>query len=176
MNGTPQLTSLAMRGFGESAFGRIKVMLDGEELNNVDMSSPNISRIPIWNVERVEVIHGPSPVLYGDGAVAGVVNVTTDTRDYEKKTRISGRAGSQNTFGGTVQTKGGFEEEGVTYAAGYDYHRSSGYRSNSGHGTHTANAAIRKNFENGSSVGFKANYQNALYRPTCLSCATASPM
>ena len=164
MNGTPQLTSLAMRGFGENSFGRIKVILDGEELNNVDMSSPNISRIPIWNVERVEVIHGPSPVLYGDGAVAGVVNVTTDTRDYEKKTRISGRAGSQNTFGGTVQTKGGFEEEGVTYAAGYDYLRSSGYRSNSGYGMHTANAAIRKNFENGSSVGFKANYQNSLYR------------
>ena len=30
MNGTPMLTSLAMRGFGENAFGRIKVMLDGE--------------------------------------------------------------------------------------------------------------------------------------------------
>ena len=163
MNGTPLLTSLAMRGFGENAFGRVKVMLDGEELNNVDMSSPNISRIPIWNVERVEVIKGPSPVLYGDGAVAGVVNVTTDTRDYERKTRISGRAGSQNTFGGTAQTKGGSEEDGVAYAAGYDYIQSGGYRKNSEYDIHTANAAVRKNFENGSTVGFKANYQNAFY-------------
>ena len=65
MNGNPVLTSIAMRGFGDNAFGRVKVVLDGEELNNVDMSAPNLTRIPLGNVERVEVIHGPSPVLYG---------------------------------------------------------------------------------------------------------------
>ena len=163
MNGNPLLTSIAMRGFGDNAFGRIKVVLDGEELNNVDMNAPNLTRIPLGSVERVEVIHGPSPVLYGDGAVAGVVNVTTDTRDYEKKTKITGKAGSQYTFGGNVQTKGGFEEEGVLYNAAYDYLHSDGYRKRSAYDLHTANAGVRKNFENGSTIGFKANYQNAFY-------------
>ncbi len=121
MNGNPILTSIAMRGFGDNAFGRIKVVVDGEELNNVDMSAPNLTRIPIGNVERVEVIHGPGPVLYGDGAVAGVVNVTTDSRDYEEVTRITGKAGSQYTFGGNAQTKGGDEDERVQYNASYDY-------------------------------------------------------
>ena len=87
MNGNPLLTSIARRGFGDNAFGRVKVVLDGEELNNVDMNAPNLTRIPLGSIERVEVIRGPSPVLYGDGAVAGVVNVTTDTHDYEKKTK-----------------------------------------------------------------------------------------
>ena len=82
MNGNPLLTSIAMRGFGDNAFGRTKVILDGEELNNVDMNAPNLTRIPLGSVERVEVIRGPSPVLYGDGAVAGVVNVVTDAPDY----------------------------------------------------------------------------------------------
>ena len=162
-NGNPLLTSVSMRGFGENAYGRVRIVLDGEDLNNVDMNAPNIARIPIWNVERVEIIHGPSPVLYGDGAVAGVVNIVTDTKDYEKKTRITGRAGSQNTFGGTVQTKGGFEPEGVLYSASYDYLQSEGYRERSAYRMHTANAGVRKNFENGSTIGFKANYQNAFY-------------
>ena len=162
-NGNPMLTSVAMRGFGENAFGRIKVMLDGEELNNVDMAAPNISRIPIWNVERVEIVHGPSPVLYGDGAVAGVVNIVTDAKDYTKSTKITGRAGSQNTFGGAVQTRGGFEDEGVLYNASYDYLQSDGYRDRSEYDMHTFNAGVRKNFENGSTVGLKANYQNAFY-------------
>ena len=163
MNGNPLLTSIAMRGFGDNAFGRTKVVLDGEELNNVDMNAPNLTRIPLGSVERVEVIHGPSPVLYGDGAIAGVVNVTTDAQDYEKRTKITGRAGSQSTFGGNVQTKGGFEEEGVLYNASYDYLQSDGYRKRSAYDMHTANAGVRKNFENGSTVGFKANYQNAFY-------------
>ena len=163
MNGNPLLTSIAMRGFGDNAFGRVKVVLDGEELNNVDMNAPNLTRIPLGSIERVEVIRGPSPVLYGDGAVAGVVNVTTDTHDYEKKTKITGKAGSQYTFGGNVQTKGGFEEEGVLYNAAYDYLHSDGYRKRSAYDLHTANAGVRKNFENGSTIGFKANYQNAFY-------------
>ena len=163
MNGNPILTSIAMRGFGENAFGRIKVVLDGEELNNVDMNAPNLTRIPLASVERVEVIHGPSPVLYGDGAVAGVVNVVTDTNDYVRKTRIAGRAGSQYTYGGSIYTKGGFESEGVLYNASYDYLQSDGYRRRSACDMHTANAGVRKNFANGSTIGFKANYQNAFY-------------
>lgn len=163
MNGNPVLTSIAMRGFGDNAFGRIKVVLDGEELNNVDMNAPNLTRIPLGNVERVEVIHGPSPVLYGDGAVAGVVNATTDTHDYEEVTRITGKAGSQDTFGGNVQTKGGDENEGIVYNASYDYLQSDGYRRRSAYNMHTANAGVRKNFENGSTVGLKVNYQNAYY-------------
>ena len=163
MNGNPLLTSVAMRGFGENAFGRIKVVLDGEPLDNVDMNVPNLTRIPMGNVERIEVIHGPSPVLYGDGAVAGVVNVMTDPRDYEEATRITGKAGSQYTFGGNVQTKGGDGKEGVRYKASYDYLQSEGYRDNSAYAMHTANAGVRKNFENGSTAGLKANYQNAYY-------------
>jgi iron complex outermembrane recepter protein len=28
-----------------------------------------------WSVERIEVLHGPASVLYGDGAIGGVINV-----------------------------------------------------------------------------------------------------
>ena len=163
LNANPMQSEISLRGFGENSFGRTLVTLDGELLNNVDMVPPNLMRIPLGNVERIEIIRGPSPVLHGDGAIAGVVNITTDTRDYEKKTRLTAKAGSQYTFGANVSTKGGFEEEGVQYSAAYDYLQSDGYRRRSAYDMHTANAAVRKNFENGSTVALKANYQNAFY-------------
>ena len=89
LNANPIQSEIAMRGFGENAFGRVKVIVDGEELNNVDLVAPNLMRVPLANVARVEILRGPSPVLYGDGAVAGVVNISTDARDYESRTRFS---------------------------------------------------------------------------------------
>ena len=164
LNGNPMQSQIAMRGFGENSFGRVKVLLDGEELNNVDMFAPNLMRVPLWSVERVKVIHGPSPVLYGDGAVAGVVNVLTATDDYDRKTRIAARGGSFGTFGANASTKGGFEEEGLQYSGFYDYLRSDGYRARSGYETHTAGGSVRKNFDNGSTFAVRGNYQYASYK------------
>ena len=62
-----------------------------------------------------------------------------------------------------MQTKGGDENDGVLYNASYDYLQSDGYRRRSAYNMHTANAGVRKNFENGSTVGLKVNYQNAYY-------------
>lgn len=163
LNGNPMQGAVYMGGFGENGFGRVKLLLDGEELNNVDMAAPNMMRVPIWSVERVEVIHGPSPVLYGDGAVAGVISATTDTRDYEKKTRLAVRGGSYGTAGANVSTKGGFEEEGLQYSGAYDYVRSDGYRDHSAYDIHAVNAVLRENFDNGSTAAIKANYQNGFY-------------
>ena len=163
LNANPLQTQIAMRGFGENSFGRVKIIVDGEEINCVDMDAPNLARIPIGSIERMEVLHGPSPVLHGDGAVAGVINIITDTRDYTKKTKVAVRGGSYGTFGANVQTKGGFEDEGLLYYASYDYVRSDGFRDRTGYDMHSVSAALRKNFDNGSTVGLKANYFNSLY-------------
>jgi iron complex outermembrane receptor protein len=163
MNSNPMQSQISMRGFGENSYGRVKIVVDGEELNEVDMSSPLISTIPLESIERVEILHGPSPILYGDGAVGGVINVETSTDDYEKKTRLSASAGSQYTFGANLMTKGGVEEDGIVYNASYDYLRSDGFRERSGYELHSPNAMIGKNFDNGSMFRLKVNYRNAFY-------------
>lgn len=67
-----------MRGFGgDNPFGKTVVMLNGRRLNRPDMSSVNWLEIPLSQVERIEVARGTGAVLYGDGAVAGVINVIT---------------------------------------------------------------------------------------------------
>ena len=163
LNANPLQSQVAMRGFGENSFGRVKILVDGEEINSVDMESPNLTRLPIGSIERIEVIHGASPILHGDGATAGVINIITDTRDYTKKTTLVAKGGSYGTLGLAARTKGGFEEEGLLYSAFYDYSRSDGYRYRSGFDMHTFGATLRKIFENGSHIGLKANYYNALY-------------
>ena len=163
LNSNPMQSEIAMRGFGENSFGRVKVILDGETLNNVDMAAPDLMRVSLDSVERIEIVRGPSPVLHGDGAVAGVVNITTGARGYERKTRVSAKAGSQGTYGAGASTEGGFEEDGVQYGASYGYLRSDGYRSRSAYDIDTASAMLRKNFENGSTVALKSDYQNAYF-------------
>jgi len=63
--------SFAMRGFS----GQTSVMqlYDGVRLfpNNGSISFPTDP----WNVERIEVLSGPASVLFGQGALGGVVNV-----------------------------------------------------------------------------------------------------
>ncbi len=163
LNANPLQAEIAMRGFGENAFGRVKVLVDGEELNNVDMVAPDLMRVPLANVDRVEIIRGPSPVLHGDGAVGGVVNVFTDKGDYAEKTRVAASGGSQGTFGANLATCGGDGEKGVQYAGSYDYLRSDGFRSRSAYDIHAADATVRQNYDDGSSLAFRGHYQNAFY-------------
>lgn len=77
-SGNSPQAMIDMRGFGgDNPFGKSVVMLNGRRLNRPDMSSINWLEIPLSQVERVEVVRGTGSVLYGDGAVAGVINIVT---------------------------------------------------------------------------------------------------
>jgi iron complex outermembrane receptor protein len=56
---------------------RTLVLVDGRRTNNVANSSTDWASIPLGNVERIEIVRGPAAALYGDAALAGVVNIIT---------------------------------------------------------------------------------------------------
>jgi len=69
-----------------SMFGsRTLVLVDGERLNDhreiVDFAGVSMSLVDVNEIERVEVLKGPSSVLYGSDAMGGVINIIT--KDYE---------------------------------------------------------------------------------------------
>lgn len=74
---TPGQPALTAPGFGENGSGRISLLLDGVPQNNPDMSSPPLDLVPLFALERIEVLQGPASALYGDGAVGGAVNLVT---------------------------------------------------------------------------------------------------
>ncbi|NBC18769.1 MAG: TonB-dependent receptor, partial [Bacteroidetes bacterium] len=56
-------------------------LIDGEPVIGRTAGTLNLERIAVADVERVEVVRGPSSSLYGSEALAGVVNVITRAPD-----------------------------------------------------------------------------------------------
>jgi len=162
-SGNPVQTAVSMRGYGENSFGRVVAMVDGERINDVDMSAPNLMRLSLGAIDRVEILHGPQCVLFGDGASAGVINIVTSGNDFSPYRCASVFGGSYGTLGASFFTRGGLEDEDLVYRAGADWVRSDGYRDNGGYSIWNANGGLRKNFANGSYLGFSAFYNHSSY-------------
>ncbi len=75
--GTDKNAGVDVRGMGETSSSNVLVLVDGFRLNPPDLSGPDFSVIPISEIERIEIVRGANSVLYGDGAVGGVVNIIT---------------------------------------------------------------------------------------------------
>jgi outer membrane receptor for ferrienterochelin and colicins len=76
----------AVRGLGQPGdYGnRLLVLQDGATLNDAILYQSFITydgRIDLGGVDRIEVVRGPGSVLYGTGAVSGVVNLIGDGLD-----------------------------------------------------------------------------------------------
>mgnify|MGYP006426222081 CR=1 FL=1 len=69
--------SVTMRGFSANAANNVLVLVDGRKLNNPTLASPALNTVAVDDIERIEVIQGSAGVLYGDQAVAGVINIIT---------------------------------------------------------------------------------------------------
>jgi outer membrane cobalamin receptor len=85
-------------GFGETAASNSLVLVDGRRVNSPDLSGTDWTQIPIDQIERIEIVHGASSVLYGNGAVGGVINIIT--RIPESGGAISLGGGSFGEFNG----------------------------------------------------------------------------
>ena len=73
-------TSVDLRGFGATASSNSLFLLNGRRLNDIDLQGVDFSSIPKDSIERIEITRGNSgAVLYGDGAVGGVINIVTKT-------------------------------------------------------------------------------------------------
>jgi iron complex outermembrane recepter protein len=73
-------TTVDLRGFGATAVSNTLVLLNGRRLTDIDLSGIDFSTIPRDSIERIEITRGNSgAVLYGDGAVGGVINIITKT-------------------------------------------------------------------------------------------------
>ncbi|TLS77571.1 TonB-dependent receptor [Mariprofundus erugo] len=114
-------------GFGESAASNSVVLVDGRRINSPDLSGTDWTQIPVDQIERIEIMHSGGSVLYGQGAVGGVINIIT--RIPEDGGNISVEGGSFATVGSRVRagaTTGKIRMEG-----NFSGLKSDGYRKNS---------------------------------------------
>lgn len=85
-------SALAARGFTDTA--SVLQLYDGmRQYGGLGVTYP----FDTWAIERIDVLRGPAAVLYGDGAIGGVVNVIP-----KKPTR----GGVENEIQSTIGTQG----------------------------------------------------------------------
>ena len=121
--------SVDLRGYGVTASQNTLILVDGQRLSDIDLTSVQWSAIPLSSVERIEVVRGTGAVQYGDGASAGVINIITRSPLAKGVTaEASLRMGSYSTVEGLLSAgfaNGTFGINGSVF--GY---ASDGYRSN----------------------------------------------
>jgi iron complex outermembrane receptor protein len=129
-SGNPSQASIDMRGFGgDNPHGRTLIMLDGRRLNRPDMMSVNWLQIPMKSIERIEIVRGAGSVLYGDAAIAGVINIITKKGREKREINASVMAGSYGLHdeGGEISGSRGK----LSYAVTVENQETSGYRDRS---------------------------------------------
>lgn len=72
-----QLDIRGASGISRGVGSRVLVLLDGHRMLKGVGSEADLEKLPLLDVERVEVVKGSHSSLYGTGALGGVVNVIT---------------------------------------------------------------------------------------------------
>jgi iron complex outermembrane recepter protein len=74
---------MTIRGLGGAPNSGILTVIDGRPQAMGIYRHPLFDTLMLGSVESIEIIKGPSGVLYGNQAVAGVINITTKKREVE---------------------------------------------------------------------------------------------
>jgi iron complex outermembrane receptor protein len=83
-----QVSIRGSSGYTYGAGSRVMVLLDGLPMINPDRGSVAFEALPIDNLAQVEVIKGAASVLYGAGAMGGIINVLTASPGLKPQTGI----------------------------------------------------------------------------------------
>src|SRR5229473_1517476 len=92
--------AISARGFNSTTANKLLVLIDGRTVYTPLYSGVfwDVQDVPLWDIDRIEVISGPGATLWGANAVNGVINITTK--------------GAQDAQGLVVSAGGGTELRG----------------------------------------------------------------
>lgn len=143
-------TTVDIRGFGATGSSNTLILINGRRLNDWDLTGFNLSTISKESIERIEITRGNSgAVLYGDGAVGGVINIVTrGGADAPNQVRVEGGLGSFNSREGNIALSGSSGPFSATLT-GTAIH-SDGYRDNNELDQMSAVGDFRWSFTKGS--------------------------
>ncbi len=95
-----------------------------------DMYMPGYE-IPLFDLEKVEVLRGPQGTLYGRNSEGGVISIFTKKPGNELKTKVTESYGSYNTSTTNLTSSGPLIEDRLSFNLAAQYENSDGYFKNS---------------------------------------------
>ena len=82
----------------------VLILIDGQPITGKFNDRVSLDQILTVQVEKVEIVKGPSSSLYGSEAMGGVINIITNSNKKFREVNLSGRYGN---------TQNNFENEGL---------------------------------------------------------------
>ncbi len=128
LNASPNIGNKAtpainLRGFGtENGHQNVVITIDGQRLNNIDLSPALLSGIALSNIERIEIAKGSGSVIYGDGATAGVIQIYTKNKTGITLSSSLGNFGQKNSY-----LNAGFSEKYLDLSVNLAHDSNDGY-------------------------------------------------
>src|SRR6266850_1714659 len=112
----PTTQGVSLRGLGASGASRAVVLADSIPLNDPFGGWVYWDRLPRVSVAAVEVLRGSASQLYGSGALGGVVNIVTKTRN-TNSFLLETSYGNESTPSASVFLSGKTGDWGASLAA-----------------------------------------------------------
>lgn len=135
-------------------------------LNGVNLSSPQTGHysfdlpVNLSDIDHIEIIHGPSSLIYGASAFSGGINIVTRKNpDHKAYARIE--TGTHTLFGSEV--RGVLSNTYTTNQLSFGYNRSDGYIANSDYDIINLLWQTRIKAESNSNIDIQLGYNDKKY-------------
>ncbi len=151
-------TSVFVRG-GESDFNLVPI--DGVQINQPG-GTFDFADLTTTNIERIEIVRGPSSVLYGTAAITSTIHIITRKGEGKPSGNLSFEGGTFDTY----LFRGGLhgEAQGLHYSLGGHYAQSDGfYELNNQYDKVELSANTAFDLNPSSSIGANARYLDGEY-------------
>ena len=153
---TPGQTSINIRGAATDGQGRdfksqVLVLINGHRAGTA-----NLSKMSLADIDRIEIVRGPSSVIYGSQNMGGVINIIMKTGRTAPGTFVEGNGGSWGLEQGKAQN-GGVHKGFDWYAGAYGGKRDD-FHIGGGGGSERNTAWTRRS--GSSSLGYQIDENN----------------
>ncbi|HVP35702.1 MAG TPA: TonB-dependent receptor [Terriglobales bacterium] len=122
-----QVQTFSLRG---SSSSQVLFLLEGRKLNYIANGIFNLSDLPLENLDKVEIVHGPLSSLYGANALGGVVNLIPSSPSAgQMKVSSSALFGDRDSRLYSLKLSSGIKKLGIE--SGLERKQTQGERENS---------------------------------------------
>lgn len=114
--GPGQISGIGIRGANSN---HTLLLIDGVRVGSATSGTANFSRLPLAQIERIEILRGPASALYGADAIGGAIQIFTKRGEGPASVNASTGFGSYGTSDSSIGVAGGNDVVSYSLQAGY---------------------------------------------------------
>ncbi len=108
-----------------------QIFINGVNINSPSLGTADVGKIPLNNIERIEVVKGSGSVLYGSGAMGGTINIITKSPEKDESALMATAGYGTNNAYVLSAEQGMFLSEYFGYYMTANRRETDGFRDNS---------------------------------------------